>query len=304
MIKNGVLQLKKLSIIFAVLITLVLFSGCNSLPDETSLTTVKPQDLLDASNTLYVSIPSSVDPDFVYNMIQKSVTNISPEDAKTLSDKIDRVYAGIIKTRNSTQIQAAINSRMPVKFIPKVLNIKNGWQTKDIECKEPFGKYKVYSQQNIDLSFPSSNISLLGRGMDFMLNKYNYIYNLPENTEVKFYSYRDDIYEWITETDKEIRFFTVAPKTYLGILTGDNLDLSLVDVKGSIRKDPDYETAYLLDIHFNFKSEIKKKAGTALLKIAFGISNAYVEEVPDNPCAVIFRNIQLPKERIYKLINF
>lgn len=285
---------------FLALFSTLIFS-CKSLPEQ-STTKVNALDLLDYSNNFYMSVPSQVDPDLMKRLVQNNFAGVSEKDTQSIIERIDRMYIGLTRKRNSTDIQAAADVNIPKKYIPSILTSKKGWEKTYYEAKNPDEKYDIYSQNNMDLAFPSNNICCLGKNMNFMLSKYHEIYNTPEelSPDVKYSVLPDTIYNWLSGSDQEIRFYTIAPKTYLSMLIGTNIDLQLKEVWGSIKQDPDYEDMLLLDFTFDFKNETFKKAGKALLLFTFGLTNPISDS--DSPTSLTISGIQLPKKQLYKLL--
>lgn len=290
-----------LSIVLLVLINILFFAGCKSLPEQ-STTKVNALDLLDYSNNFYMSVPANVDPDLMKRLVQNNFAGVSEKDTQSIIERIDRMYIGLTRKRNSTDIQAAADVNIPKKYIPSILTAKKGWAKSSFNATNPDTKYEIYTQNNMDLSFPSNNICCLGKNMTFMLSKYHQIYNTPEDLspDVKYSELPDSIYNWVFGSDSEIRFYTIAPKTYLSMLIGTNIDLQLKEVWGSIRQDPDYEDMLLLDFTFDFKNETFKKAGKALLLFTFGLTNPISDS--DSPTTLTISGIQLPKKQLYKLL--
>ena len=83
-------------------------------------------------------------------------------------------------------------------------------------------------------------------------------------------------------------------------MTGANLDLRLIDVKGSFVTDPKHENQYLLDLDFNFKSDKFRKAGRALLTLAFGLTNSQAEEIDFSELKI--SGIRIDKQQLYKIL--
>lgn len=275
--------------------------GCKSLPEK-STTKVKSLDLLDASNNFYMSIPSNVDPDLLKRLIQNNFTGISEKDAQSILDRVDFMYLGLTRNRKTTKIQAAADVDVPKKYVPSILTAKKGWSKETIELDSPSAKYDVFTQNELSISFPSNEICCIGENMNFMLNKYHEIYNTPleESENVKFSVLQNNIYDWLSSNENDIRFYTIAPKTYLSMLIGTNIDLQLTEVWGSIRQDPSNKDLLLLDFTFNFKNETFKKAGKALLLFTFGLTNPISDS--DSATTLSISDIQLKKEQLYKLL--
>lgn len=281
-------------------LTCVLFS-CKTLPEQ-NLTVVDPLDLLDSESTFYIAAPKSVDPELVNKLILNNTKGLSESEADQIVSRINKVYAGLIKTRNDTQVQASIDCSVPVKFVPKVLTKKNGWSAVSYKPENGNESYSLYSNEDLTISFPSENISCFGRNLEDMISTYDSIHYIPlEESIGKKYNQIDlSLYDYLKNAEDEIRFYANKPQSYLSMLTGANLDLKLVDVKGSFKVDPDYSNQYLLNMNFNFKSAAYAKAGKTLLMLAFGLTNSECEN--PSPNELYITNIQISKSQLYKLL--
>lgn len=300
MIKHGVSVLKKLKYFFSILLVLCAAS-CKSVPEE-SKSNVKAIDLLDANSTFYISIPKSVDEELVSRIIKSNVKQLSEDDIKALTQRIKRLYIGISRKNYQNNLQASINSDVPVKYVPRLLSSKNGWEKSGYKATESKTEYDIYTQNKLDICFPSSDIILLGRDVKRMINNYDIIYNSPEEeTKDGYYSDLDkDIYNWLDGSDEEIRFYTVQPSIYLSVLVGSNLNLQLLSVWGSFKPSKENKDVYYLDLTFNFKNETYKKASKTILMIAFGLTDA--DTTSDSPTILKISGIELNKQQIYKLL--
>lgn len=279
-----------------------LFS-CKTLPNQ-SKTKVNALDLLDYTNNFYLSVPTKTDPELVKRILQSNVNGLSDEDTKKLLERIDHTYIGLTRNWKNTTIQASANVNIPTKFLPTILSKKKGWEKRVFTASEPASKYDVYAQNGMELCVPENSICCLGANMDYMIEKYNQIYNTPSDTvsepNQSFSSLPKNIYDYLSGNDEVIRFYTVKPQTYLSMLIGTNINLQLVTVCGEIRPDPQNKNMLLLDFVFEFKSELVKKAGQALLSYTFALTNPEVSS--DSPTVLKVSGIQLEKEAIYKLL--
>lgn len=304
MIKNGALLLKKLNFKnyfkFFILLSLVYvgLAGCKSAPKGS---TVDPIELLDKNSVFYIAIPKAADPEFVQRIIQSNVSNISESDAKMLSDRINKVYCGLNRRKNNVEIQASIDSNIPRKYIPKVLNKKNGWSERKIKIDSSLVEYSVYNSNKLDLAFPSDNICCIGRNIDDMIVKYDSINTMLDRVDGELYSdLSEEILSYLKGAEEEIRFYAVRADSFLTILTGAQLDLKLIDVKGSFVIDPKHPNQYLLDVDFNFKNATFMKAGRALLTLAFGLTNS--QSMVYNESNLKITGIKLEKQQLYRLL--
>ena len=300
MIKYGVSVLKKLKKLFVFAFTLF-FVSCQSLPpDEQS--SVKAIDLLDNKSTFYLSIPKKVDEDLVTRIIRSNVEQLTDSDIKSLAERVNHLYIGISRSNYKNVLQASIESDIPVKYVPRLLSSKNGWSKTTFNPVNSKNQYEIYSQNKLDVSFPSGNVLVLGRDVPGMLSVYDVIRNSSEEEgqDGYFSSLNKEIYDWINGSKEEIRFYTVQPSTYLHVLLGNNLNLQLLSVWGKFRENPASKDSYLLDLTFNFKNEAYKKASKTILLIAFGLSNGDVEQ--ESPTLLEISGIELNKKQLYKIL--
>ena len=223
-------------------------AGCKSVPVGHPVELI---DLLDNDSTFYMSIPASVDSRLVQEIVQKNIKDISKEQSSMIAGKVDKIYCGLNKTKDSTTIQAAIKADVSPSIAKKLFTRKNGWNSEQYLSRKTRKVFDVYSQQNINLSFLGNDIIALGRGIPYMIEQYEFIRNDTEkNTN---YSELDVVmYDYLNGSDSEIRFFANKPQSFLTTLTGTNFDLKLIDVYGNFIVDPKHEDQYLLELDLNF----------------------------------------------------
>lgn len=290
--------------LFLSFLCFIFFNGCNSLPQASF---VEPLNLLDKESFFYVSIPSQVDPELINIILLNNVEALSQKDAQTISSRIQHVYCGLIKNRQGTQIQASIQADVPISFIPKVFSKKNGWISKPITIKNQERQYVSYSNNSIDIAFPSSNIVCLGRGLPYMINTYDVLAHEPvkeitePNANVNKSELPDELYDYLLNATDEIRFYANKPQSFLSVLTGANLDLKLVQVSGSFVVDQKHTSQYVLELNFDFKNEKYLRAGKGLLSLAFGLANGQTEVIENTKLVV--KDIRIKKEQLYKILT-
>ena len=290
--------MKKLSILIGFFLLLV--TACKTLPTGT---VVKPVDLLEANKNFFISIPSSVDPELLSYLIKSNIDNISESDIKEIVSRIDRAYAGLNADNKNPKLQVAIESDIPVKYIPKILTKKNGWAVEELTGPVSGAKYGLFTQDDITLAFPSDKIALLGENVSDMVNKYDEIHAIPAEDSIgmSFSSLDSQTYEHITESDSEIRFITNKPKTFLLMLTGQELSFELNTVRGSFVCDPKNENQYILDFIFDFKNEKAAKAGKVLLAFVFGLTDADNSSL--KPTEARVTGIKIKKQQLYDILS-
>lgn len=295
------------------LIICVLFFSCKSVPVGNDVSAI---ELLDNESSFYIAIPKAADQDLITRIIQSNV-EISEKDAKTLSDRIDKVYCGLNRSKNHTEIQVAVDTSIPQKYIPSILNSKNGWTVTKYTPENSVNVYPLYSYNGMTLAFPSDKLACLGRDVEKMLSVYDKlstifiseatlenIEDLNEiiNTEEEENSYglAPELYAFLEGAEDEIRFCANKPQSFLTLLTGAQLDLKLIDVSGSFVQDPNLEKQYILNLTFNFKNETYLKAGKSILSLAFGLTNSQSEIIGGTILKI--NGIRIDKNQLYKLI--
>lgn len=304
MIRNGALLLKKHNFRkyynFSILLSCILFGfiACKSAPKGSA---VDPIELLDNKSAFYIAVPKAADSEFIKRIIQSNISNISESDADLIINHINKVYCGLNKRKNVTEIQASIDSSIPKKYLPHILTKKNGWNERKVLMESSNIDYSIYTNSNLDLAFPSTNICCLGRDIDDMITKYDSISTMLDRDDGEVYSDLDEeLVAYLKGAEEEIRFYANKPQSFLTVLTGAQLDLKLIDVKGAFVSDPQHSNQYLLDVDFNFKNATFMKAGRVLLSLAFGLTNS--QSMVYNESGLRITGIKLEKNQLYKLL--
>lgn len=277
----------------------LLLAGCNSVPAGGR--PVDPLELIDAESSFYMAIPKAADNVLIERIITGFYPEISESDAKMIADRVNKVYCGLNRSRHGTEFQASIDGNVPQKFLPKVLNSKKGFVVSDYTPSGSAVNYKIYSGQ-VEMAFPSDKIGCVGRNIEGMLDKYDSLSKLPADDVTELYSdLNKDLTSYLKDAETEIRFFANKPQSFLTILTGAQLDLKLIDVKGNFKTDPKHQNQYLLTLDFRFKNGTFLKAGKTLLVLAFGLTNSQEEIIGDSE--LIIHDIRMDKQQLYKLLS-
>lgn len=279
---------------------IILLAACKTVPTGT---VVKAPDLLDKNKNFYISIPADVDPELVKYVIKSNIQGISDSDVEDIVKRIDRAYAGLNADNKDSKLQLAIDSDIPVKYIPKILTKKNGWTVKEYTGPASSAKYGVFTQEEITLAFPSDKIALIGDNVEGMLGKYDEIHNIPaeESVGINYTSLDDTTYTHITESDSEIRFITNKPETFLLMLTGQKLTLQLNTVRGSFVCDPKNDNQYILDFIFEFNNAKVAKAGRVMLGFVFGLADGEDNTLKDTEVKIT--GIKIKKQQLYDILS-
>ena len=298
--------MKKLNKVFFVSIFIFLasftaFTGCKTMPAGNP---VDPVNLLDEKSGFYLAIPKDADSQLIERIIERHIPGLTDKNVKMICDRTSKIYCGIKRSRKGTEIQSAIEGTIPTRLIPGLLTKKSGWEIKDFVSNNSVVPHTIYSANGVDVSFPAGNIACVGRDIDYMLNKHDLLAYTPSdilNLEDDYHSdLPRDIYDYLKGAENEIRFYANQPQSFLTVLTGANLDLKLIDVKGSFSVDSEHSDQYVLNIYFNFKENKFLKAGKSLLSLTFGLSSSQTEQVGRTGLEV--KNILLNKEQLYKIL--
>ena len=308
MIKNGVYSLKKHNncifqkfyVIFVFCLITVFVAGCKTVP---AARTVSAVELLDDESAFYIAIPSSVDRVLIQKIIKNYVPTLSDSNVMMICERINTVYCGISNKKNQMDFQCVISGNIPVNMMPKVLTKKNGWNSAKIIPQDSATQYNLYSISNenfsIDMSFPSTNLAILGRDVPKMLSRFDFLSKLPsDNFEINTIIDKN-LADFLNGAENEIRFCANKPQSFLTILTGAKLDLKLKEVSGVFVQDENHENQYILDLRFLFKNEKYLKAGKTLLTLAFGLTNSQSVIIGTDELQI--NGIKLDKNQLIKL---
>ena len=290
--------LRHAELVSASILFLLLLAGCKSAPAGRP---VDALELIDAESSFYLAVPKAADNVLIERIITGFYEGASEADAKMITEHVNKIYCGLNRSKHGTEVQASVEGSIPVKYIPKVLNIKKGWIITDYKPAETSPAYKIFSGP-VEMAFPSDSIACMGRNLEGMLNKYDNLSKLPADDSTELYSDLDsDLTTYLKGAEDEIRFYANRPQSFLTILTGAQLDLKLIDVKGNFTTDPKHPNQYLLDLDFIFKNGTFLKAGKTLLTLAFGLTNSQEEIIGDSE--LIINDIRIDKQQLYKLLS-
>ncbi len=282
----------------AYILFLLFLAGCKSAPAGRP---VDPLELIDNQSSFYIAVPKAADNVLIERIITGFYEGASEADAKMIADRVNKVYCGLNRSRQGTEIQASIDGNIPSSLIPKVLSEKKGWIVSDYSPEGSASKYNIYSGP-VEMTFPSAKIACIGHDLEGMLTKYDRLSALPADDSTELYSdLEEELTSYLKGAENEIRFFANKPQSFLTILTGAQLDLKLIDVKGSFTTDPKHPNQYLLDLDFRFKNGTFLKAGKTLLVLAFGLTNSQEEIIGDSE--LLINDIRIDKEQLYKLLS-
>lgn len=294
--------MKKLNIFYKVLIfsiTLIIGVGCKSTPVVEKY--VNPLDLIDGNSSFYLKIPTSQDKELVANIIEKNIQNVSKKDADLVASRIDTIFIGLNRRRNSTEFQLSASCDIPKIATSKIFTKKNGWISDKLVLQNNKNEdvvYTIYDNSNLLMSFPSEHIAVIGRAVPSMVEVYNTYYNEIENGAV--FELNPLLYEWFSNSDDSIRFFATKPQSFLTILTGANLNFKLVYVQGSIISDPSRNDQYIMNLEFEFREPKVVPAAKGALSLAFGLTNSEVSL--QTPTHLSISNIKIAKNVLYRIL--
>ncbi len=281
-----------------------LFASCKTAPVQSVY--VDPLELLDSESSFFLSIPYSADPLLMTTIIESNIQDITHENAENAAKRIDVVYAGFIKSRKSMELQLSGKVDFPKLVQSKVFTRKNGWIESSVEFKnknEISEKYSIWSNNGLDLSLPGENLVVLGRDTKGMVEKYHAKVNdITLEGETALIA---PVKEYLSFTDEDrvepkIKFYATRPQSFLTMLTGANLTLRLLYVRGSMKVDPKLKKQYLMDLEFEFKDSRTVPAARGALSVAFGLTDSDVTQ--ETPWHLTISNIKIDREQLYKLL--
>lgn len=287
-----------LSIFFSFVITVL---GCKSTPVITE--EVNPLDLLDNGSSFYLKINAQEEQPLITNFICSNFGNISKNEAELASSKIDKLYLGLNKVRNNTQIQLSASCDVPSFAVNKVFNKKNNWIKEDVivsdQEKKTNTSYSVYNNNNFLVSFPSKSHFIAGRNIFSMIE----VFHLKQNKEVISESalLNPLVYEWLSLDDASLKFFATRPQSFLTALVGTNLNYKLVYARGKMNSDINNSNQYLMDLEFEFKETKVVPAAKSILMLAFGLTNS--EVFLESPTHLKITNIRIAKKELYRILS-
>lgn len=287
--------MKKLSFLTLLLLfglAVVAVTGCKS--SNSSAHEVDALDILDGKSTFYISIPKKADSELVERIIQNNIAGISDKDCKSVVDRIDKIYCGLIRTKTNTEIQASLAVNIPTVFLSSVFSKKAGWEKTKYKTAYS-SNLDVYSSNGMDISVPTGKNLFLGRNITDMLETYDDVRINGVSTP----QLPQEMYNYLKGADSEIRFYASKPQSFLTILTGTNLNLQLTSVSGCFKNDANQKNQYILKLDFVFKNEKYAKAGKALLNLAFGLS---ADESSMEKSELKISGIKINKDSLYKLL--
>lgn len=290
---------------FLIFVGVAALTGCNSLPVGNHVNAV---ELLDGNSDVYIAIPKSVDTEFVRMIIRKSIPGITESQMNQICDRTAKIYCGISGSSGEFGLQASVEGEIPTSLIPIMLSEKKGWSSRSVTTEGAFFSHEVYSANGIDLAFPSNGIVCVGRGIEEMINKYDYLaYDsiLPvPGINLEFVDAPDnkylpgEVYNYLGGDDSSIRFYANNPLYLITSLLGLKLDLNVVNGRGAFSVSDRNPNKYLLEIFLDFESEKFLKAGKALLRL-FG-----VDVSQDGSNTLQIKGIEIEKKDLYGLLNF
>ena len=254
--------------------------------------------MLGKNNTFFLVIPKSSDPELIKKVIKNNVPDISEKNIDSVLSHIDKIYCGLLTSRKTTTYQISASCNVPGSFIPNIFSRKKGF-SKSVYSVGSYN-FDIYNNEAINISFPDSSVFCLGRDIPQMLDSYVQIkkngFLITEDENLS-----EENSDFLNSSENEIRFFANKPQSFLSMLTGVNLDMKLLWVKGQIYLDDNIKETYLLDLDFNFINEKYVKAGKALLTLAFGLSETTNEL--STPTELRIEGIRLNKNNVLKLLT-
>ena len=315
MIRSGAFLLKKLNLkrvqgflpctFFAfILIFLLVSVSCKSAPLVEP--DVQPVDLIDSKSSFYLRIPTSVDSLLLETVLASNFPNMSQENIKRISSRIDTIYIGLNRTKKGVDWQISLLCNFPKIATDIAFSKKKGWEVEKYEVinsKQKKSVYEIFSKSAISAAFPSEKVACFGRDIPEMLEKYH---ELTVNPDANFVEpeFRDT-YEWLSYEDgipdNEIHFYASRPQSFLTVLIGAQLNYQLDYIRGKMFNDSKNSNQYIMELEFEFKDRRIMPAAKGAITLALGLTDSEVRK--DSDTHLTISNIKISKKQLYQLLS-
>ena len=185
--KHNLRKLCHAELVSASILFFLLLAGCKSAPAGRP---VDALELIDDQSSFYIAVPRAADNVLIERIITGFYQYASEADSKMIADRVNKVYCGLNRSKQGTDVQASIDGNIPKKYLPKVLSEKNGWVTSDYTPKNSAASYKLYSGA-VEMAFPSDKIACVGRNLEGMIDKYYSLSKSPQKKRVNYLSSKE-----------------------------------------------------------------------------------------------------------------
>ena len=106
--------MKKLSIVASVMVFFLL-AGCKSAPAGRP---VDALELIDSESSFYLAVPKAADNVLIERIITGFYEGASESDAKMITDRVNKIYCGLNRSKHGTEVQDSIDCSIPQIYIP------------------------------------------------------------------------------------------------------------------------------------------------------------------------------------------
>lgn len=318
----GVLKLKNgnknffclTSLIF--LFTLIILIGCKTSSVQQEKKLVAPINLLDDEASMYIHIPIKNNKELCQNILLSYANTISEQDANMILSKIDDIYVSFGSRNDKRRFQISGKANIP-SIVNSALK-KNGFKkdtyiVKSLAEQElsALKSYDYFFNDNIQISFPNSNILCLSKNVKPMLDLYSLEYdfiNKPLDNALEFEEvYRSDwkqtdLYKWIAEDVPDIHFYIVRPQAFLSNLLGADFStrlFRLVYSKGSFTKLDNSKYELTLDLEFQDARYVRPAISALILSL--GLTDSEIKII--SPTHVQLTNVHLNVKQLANMLG-
>lgn len=297
-------------LLFLILCMVALFAGCKSAPvaeQKKSLPEVHPLALLDDESSIYIRVPVQHHIELTADILSAEVENLSADDAKTIAQQINLLFAGLGTVKDRSRIQLAANGSFPAIALQTVLTKKNGWNRQEYVAQSneeslaldyPHTFYYFLREDTVfQIAFPSERIFCTGQQVFPLLEKYAV---RPSYAET-------DITRWITKESDHILFYITKPGQYLRNLIGQPVSIGCKSIYGSLiyvpyKKVPEtYSGNYSLSFTLQLTDARAMKAMLSLLRLAMGMMGGSVSQIDD--MSIELSDIPITEKQIMDLFT-
>lgn len=253
--------------LFASLFFVSSILSCKSTPKPEPVDVL---NLIDGNAPFLIYIPSTANQKFVeYAMVR--MAGMSEGDAKTIAGRSKNIA---ISTTAEGEFQIAIDGSYPKIGLNVALTEKKGWkETLSTHTAVPLPYYSS-EQFGIQVASPNSSLLFAAGNVGPILKRYEseqrrlilQAQEIEDTSDSEILS--NEIYNFLKDNgDREIRFYSQNPSSFVKNFLGKVVGLGLVTIRGSL-VESNADKTFALKLDLTLSSPALAKASVKLLKVA------------------------------------
>ncbi len=275
-----------------------LFFSCKTTAQKTDLAEVNPLALLSEDSSIYVNVPVQKHVDLTAAVLCAELAGLSEKDARTLAQRIERLYAGLGTVTDRSRLQAAALGDIPKIALNAVLTKKNGWYEQTYQAPSSSealslgypSEFSYYTRKDTDfvMGLPSQNVFCVAKNVFPLLDKYA-LRPEPQDNPVN---------QWLNVDCEEIRFYITKPGQYLRNLIGIGVN-GCDAVYGTMVSDGKGEYTLSFDLHLTTPRALR--VFSAALELSFGMMGGSVKIMDET--TVHLEGLEMTEKKIIDLFT-